>query len=60
MAETTKRYTLDGETVENIETFVRDNDLPQHEAREVEALQPGDEMWFGGGAAPVAVLRREA
>ena len=63
MAETTHDeavFTLDGEPLEDIREFVRDNGLDEAEEAAVYALRPGDEMRFGGGAAAEFVLRREA
>jgi hypothetical protein len=53
------RYTLNGvETT--LEEFLGANDELDPEDRDaVQALQPGEEIRFGGGAAPLSILRRE-
>jgi hypothetical protein len=52
-------YTLDGVEVGLAEFLDANPDLDPEEERAVRALQPGEEMYFGGGAAAVFVLRRE-
>jgi hypothetical protein len=52
-------FTLNGVEV-TLAEFLADNlDLEPAEVEAVQALQPGEEMSFGGGAAPLFILRRE-
>lgn len=52
------RYTLDGEPI-NLGEFYAANDLDAEEVNAIGALKPGEEHLFGGGAAPLFVLRCE-
>jgi len=58
MATKTKRFTLDGDTVEIVE-FISVNDLTKKEIREIAKLRVGGEIVYGGGAGAEFVLRRE-
>jgi hypothetical protein len=62
MDTTEKRFTLDGEPIEDFGTFLRENadDFTVEDAQRFDALQPGEEVLLGGGAAATFVLRREA
>lgn len=57
MAKKTKRFTLDGETVE-IVSFISDNDFTKKEIKEIASMKVGDEIIYGGGAAAEFILRR--
>jgi hypothetical protein len=52
-------YTLDGAAVDP-EEFISDNELAGQAAADIRAMTPGESRAFGGGAAPIFVLRREA
>ena len=52
-------YTLDGVELELSGFLDANPDLEPDEVQAIRALQPGDEMCFGGGAAALFVLRRE-
>ena len=62
---TVPSYTLDGEPVD-IEEFISDNTaedvagITELEVASIRALQPGEQIIFGGGAAAEFVLRRDA
>lgn len=57
-----KRFELqwDGETPETVDLgeFAVDNDLEPEVLNAIGEMAVGDEMPFGGGAAPLATLRR--
>jgi hypothetical protein len=54
-----KVWTLDGVTIDVDEFMLANKEtLTQLECRELETLPAGEEMHFGGGAAPLAILRR--
>jgi hypothetical protein len=60
------RWTLTYDTGEvwngnvDVEAFIKDNveTLDPHTVQWIRAAQPGDEVRFGGGAAPRSILRR--
>lgn len=57
------RYTLDGEPVD-LDDLIRDNQDPDFgfeatDIAQLRALQPGQELRFGGGAAAEFTVRRE-
>jgi hypothetical protein len=56
-----KRFTLDDEPVD-ISEFIADNaeSLEREDREEIDRAQVGDEIWFGGGAFAVFILRRVA
>lgn len=53
-------WTLDGNPTD-LESFIRDNaeTFDEREVAAIRAMQPGEERRFGGGAAPLFVLKRE-
>jgi hypothetical protein len=55
------RFTLDGEPTD-IQDFMEANDFDEggREEAEILAMKVGEELTYGGGAAPVRVLRRTA
>lgn len=60
------RYKLDGEPTD-LADFLAANTGPDcgepfdaEDLRRIEALQPGEELRFGGGAAATFIFRREA
>lgn len=52
-----KVFTLDGEPLD-LADFVVVNDLEPEQVNAIGAMEPGDEMTFGGGAGALFVLRR--
>jgi uncharacterized protein (UPF0335 family) len=59
MAKKTKRFTLDGETIDIVE-FIADNGFDRKEIRKIAKLKVGDELLYGGGAAAEFILKRTA
>lgn len=56
----TPRYTLDGEPVDIAELIaVNHAVLDADDIARIDAMQPGEQIIFGGGAAAEFVLRRE-
>jgi len=49
-------FELNDKQVENVVEFIQD--LDSHDREVMLALQPGEEMNMGGGAAPLFLLRR--
>lgn len=61
----TRRFSLCSESGEpepiSLSTYITENeDLDEAELAQIAALKPGDSMNFGGGAAPIFTLKREA
>jgi len=57
MKKGTKRYTLDGKSVDIID-FIADNEFTRRDIQEIADLRKGEEIIYGGGAAAEFVLRR--
>lgn len=54
-----RRFTLDGAPVD-INEFIEDNGFAMPDVERIAGLSVGEEVWYGGGAAPMCILRREA
>lgn len=50
-----KRYFLDGEIV-NLPEFIAVNDFDDETVKNIRAMKSGEQMTFGGGAAPIFLL----
>ena len=56
-----RAYTLDAEVIDIDDfTLVNDDEWSRDDIARIPAMQVGDEILFGGGAAPISVLRRIA
>ncbi len=44
----------------DLDGFLADNELAPEEVAQIQALQPGESVNLGGGAAPIFTLKREA
>lgn len=54
---TERTFELDGEEVD-IFSFVRENQFSDRECKEIVQLSVGEQLTFGGGAAPERTLKR--